>query len=398
MSAGPLTIDQILHQARSQSMPSNQVNLDALFQDFDDQTMNPHTMINTKNDAGISAAITNRLIQSLIEQNSTSQQQQQNVVMSSPFVEPSPVMTTPCLDTFSTPFTPAATGFVTESPMMSTPYMDPLMNQYATPFMDASAATPFLDAPDAFDQFFTPMMTPSLTLNDVTAMDPAQLALPQEDNGDDSLFPPLTQEEQQLHQQQQLLQQQQQHQQPGALLHDASPFASPAMPAGASSMLIKDDVTDFDGLFDDLFAPADVFPSNDVQAPHTATAPAPAPANGTAKPKQSRRRRREGDEMVHHYLNLATVDDKGQYLCPLCNRTFRRRYNLGTHLRTHNRERVKPYPCNMCNKAFDRKHDCERHISTVHMGERLFRCAPCKAAFSRRDALHRHHLQKHAGG
>jgi uncharacterized C2H2 Zn-finger protein len=29
------------------------------------------------------------------------------------------------------------------------------------------------------------------------------------------------------------------------------------------------------------------------------------------------------------------------------------------------------------------------------MGERLFTCEACQVSFSRRDALHRHQLQKH---
>ncbi|KAI9303442.1 hypothetical protein BJ944DRAFT_137936, partial [Cunninghamella echinulata] len=73
-----------------------------------------------------------------------------------------------------------------------------------------------------------------------------------------------------------------------------------------------------------------------------------------------------------------------------CQRGFTRRYNLGTHVKTHDKNRVKPFACSLCPKTFDRKHDCERHISTVHMGERLFTCAPCNVSFSRRDALHRH--------
>ncbi|ORX45082.1 hypothetical protein DM01DRAFT_1340165 [Hesseltinella vesiculosa] len=304
--------------------------------------------MNNKQDANMSATLSNRLILSLLEQ-------------PSPFlhsVAPSPAMSTPCLDTFSTPFTPAAAGFLTtDSPMMSTPFMDPLMTQYATPFLDASA-TPFMDANDGFEQYFTPMMTPSLALHDVASLDPSTL-LTQTNiqaqvpaNDDDSLFPPLTQEQEQ-------------------------------QKVVASSGL-GSDVTDFDGLFDDLFAEVDAFPSNDVQ-------------QSSAKGKPSKKRKRDGDDQVQAILKLARLDENQQYVCPLCDRTFRRRYNLGTHIRTHNKERLRPYPCDMCPKTFDRKHDCARHISTVHMGERAFRCGPCKVAFSRRDALHRHQLQKHAG-
>ncbi|KAI8878415.1 hypothetical protein K501DRAFT_287882 [Backusella circina FSU 941] len=81
--------------------------------------------------------------------------------------------------------------------------------------------------------------------------------------------------------------------------------------------------------------------------------------------------------------------------CLLCGMHFTRRYNLSSHMKTHDANRFKPFPCKLCNKQFDRKHDLARHVSTVHNGERAFNCSQCNCTFSRKDALNRHVSKKH---
>ncbi|KAI8387026.1 hypothetical protein BD560DRAFT_486572 [Blakeslea trispora] len=83
------------------------------------------------------------------------------------------------------------------------------------------------------------------------------------------------------------------------------------------------------------------------------------------------------------------------YYCHLCDHVSKRRYNLGTHIKTHDKSRVKEFGCPQCNKAFDRRHDRDRHLATVHRGERSYACSHCATHFSRRDALNRHLVQKH---
>ncbi|CAO3593504.1 unnamed protein product [Absidia cylindrospora] len=257
----------------------------------------------------------------------------------------SPMINTPCLDAFSTPFTPSATGFATESPMMTTPYMDPLMaSAFSTPMIDASS-TPFMGASSSMgdmDQFLTPAMP----------TDASDLMTPmiqqQQQADDDSLFPPLSNEEKQQQQQQ-------------------------------SSTTMENDM---DVFFDDLFGAADVFPSNEVRSTTTTTT------------NNNNKRQRQEDTTTSSITKQAKTSDR-QFMCPVCDRGFNRRYNLGTHIKTHNKDRLKPFACDLCPKSFDRKHDCERHVSTVHRGERLFTCHPCAVSFSRRDALHRHQIQKH---
>ncbi|KAI8094335.1 hypothetical protein BDF21DRAFT_303258, partial [Thamnidium elegans] len=75
---------------------------------------------------------------------------------------------------------------------------------------------------------------------------------------------------------------------------------------------------------------------------------------------------------------------------PNCPHTSKRKYNLTTHIKTHDKNRVKEFTCSQCQKGFDRRHDRNRHLSTVHRHERAHVCNHCPAHFSRGDALNRH--------
>lgn len=99
-------------------------------------------------------------------------------------------------------------------------------------------------------------------------------------------------------------------------------------------------------------------------------------------------------QQQEHHLFPALAKAK-VFTCPTCHRQFNRRYNLGTHMKTHDKHRYRPFGCPECPKRFDRKHDRKRHIQTVHRGERLYPCDQCDAEFSRKDALIRHKDQKH---
>ncbi|SCU86366.1 LANO_0C07756g1_1 [Lachancea nothofagi CBS 11611] len=77
-------------------------------------------------------------------------------------------------------------------------------------------------------------------------------------------------------------------------------------------------------------------------------------------------------------------DKTFQCMYPTCGKTFRRRYNIRSHIQTHLEDR--PYICDYegCNKAFVRNHDLIRH-KKIH-AEKSFVC-PCGKKFVREDAL-----------
>ncbi|KAG2211229.1 hypothetical protein INT47_006349 [Mucor saturninus] len=87
--------------------------------------------------------------------------------------------------------------------------------------------------------------------------------------------------------------------------------------------------------------------------------------------------------------------DKKKFQCEICGLVSKRKYNLTTHIKTHDKNRVKDFSCNQCAKSFDRRHDRDRHLATVHRHERSFACRHCKSHFSRGDALNRHLVAKH---
>jgi predicted RNA-binding Zn-ribbon protein involved in translation (DUF1610 family) len=91
----------------------------------------------------------------------------------------------------------------------------------------------------------------------------------------------------------------------------------------------------------------------------------------------------------------AATEETKMYQCPLCDHVSKRKYNLSTHIKTHDKARVKEFDCPNCPKSFDRRHDRDRHLATVHRGERSYSCDHCTTHFSRRDALNRHLVQKH---
>lgn len=77
-------------------------------------------------------------------------------------------------------------------------------------------------------------------------------------------------------------------------------------------------------------------------------------------------------------------DKTFQCMYPDCNKTFRRRYNIRSHIQTHLEDR--PYVCDYegCTKAFVRNHDLIRHKKTH--ADKCFIC-PCGKKFVREDAL-----------
>ncbi|KAJ2989302.1 hypothetical protein NUW58_g3537 [Xylaria curta] len=89
-----------------------------------------------------------------------------------------------------------------------------------------------------------------------------------------------------------------------------------------------------------------------------------------------------------------------EFKCPHCPMIYKKRFNLQSHLRTHDSER--PHVCQFCSKGFARLSDYTRHLDT-HTGTKNFVCRGelmnggiwgCGRSFSRADTLRKHHESK----
>ncbi|KAJ1565869.1 hypothetical protein HK096_008247 [Nowakowskiella sp. JEL0078] len=111
------------------------------------------------------------------------------------------------------------------------------------------------------------------------------------------------------------------------------------------------------------------------------------------------------DEIVGALLLLSQPQQQSQkkeyktklikdFLCPQCSRSFTRRFNLQTHLETHQPNRIRQHHCDECPKSFARIHDLKRH-QNIHTNPNSFVCPSlCGKTFSRKDALTRHLVVK----
>lgn len=85
-----------------------------------------------------------------------------------------------------------------------------------------------------------------------------------------------------------------------------------------------------------------------------------------------------------------------EFPCPHCQRVFKKKYNLESHLNTHSDNR--PYTCSECSSSFARLHDLNRHKKTHQ--EKEFICGGelengqrwgCQKKFARADTLQNHY-------
>ncbi|KAI8992602.1 hypothetical protein BDB01DRAFT_778998 [Pilobolus umbonatus] len=308
-----------------------------------------------------------------------------------------------------------------DSPVMNTPFLDMSMD---TPYMDGSVNTPYYDngsdtspyvmytPPFDINTYVNSMAIPVKDTKDICIAnylqqeerthdpiaefngDPTQLLIDKSKspclNKDESnsLFPPLL------------------------FNHSNHPYAYHQSLMHGFEDLSLDEILGFDAsspsteacTLADVSSPfTDVCSSfTDVSSPSSdASSSTYTDVNSSNELRKRNTTIQQKGRIIHSRRKLnakkyATSSDKEkQYKCPLCPLVSKRRYNLTTHMKTHDRNRIKEFACSQCHKCFDRRHDRDRHLATVHRGERSYVCTHCSTHFSRRDGLNRHLIQRH---
>lgn len=76
------------------------------------------------------------------------------------------------------------------------------------------------------------------------------------------------------------------------------------------------------------------------------------------------------EEAKVHLALVHTSDDK-PFSCSSCTKSFKNRYQLVLHTRTHTGE--KPFQCSICKRSFSMSSNLQKHLDT-HSLDKTYRC------------------------
>ena len=105
--------------------------------------------------------------------------------------------------------------------------------------------------------------------------------------------------------------------------------------------------------------------------------------------KGSLKRHLEEQHEIFDLDNPIQIKAPGEFLCNLCDKTFKRNEHLATHMKTHQSSEDK-YTCTDCGKQFTTTFNFNCH-QMIHTNNReIFSCDICLKTFSRKGHLGRH--------
>ena len=123
--------------------------------------------------------------------------------------------------------------------------------------------------------------------------------------------------------------------------------------------------------------------------------PAPTQSPSTrdqvsSSPKVGAEERKVGTTAAESELRATSPvgNSQGQFVCEVCNKTFRRKAYLRKHMNNHNDDR--PYPCQYCGKVFRSLTNRAKHVLNHAVGPKTFICNVCGNGFANKGSLDRH--------
>mmetsp|Transcript_10504 Transcript_10504/g.14590 ORF Transcript_10504/g.14590 Transcript_10504/m.14590 type:complete len:161 (+) Transcript_10504:94-576(+) len=91
-------------------------------------------------------------------------------------------------------------------------------------------------------------------------------------------------------------------------------------------------------------------------------------------------------------LHYANSDQKAEYTCDYCKKSFKKKSGVVSHIRMHTNER--PFQCSLCLRRFNHVSNLNAHMQ-LHTGNWKYKCNICTKGYSRRDRLLKHVKSAH---
>ena len=98
------------------------------------------------------------------------------------------------------------------------------------------------------------------------------------------------------------------------------------------------------------------------------------------------------DKLPSENTNVRNIDPSRPYSCEYCQKTFKEKKNMKSHMWLHTGER--PFKCDVCEKSFTYKHHLASH-KLLHTGEKPFSCDVCGKTFTQKSNLKSHIRHRH---